>query len=161
MKAFWKSVWVSVLLALVHLAQAACPTWPTTERFRFDGAEVTDLRTGLVWARCSVGQTWNGSTCQGDAIATFTHEGAFLYAKDLTGWRLPTRRELFSLADLGCYKPSIDAEAFPNTPSIRFWTSTPYVPAPASAWMVIFDEGVVFRVGRYFPAAIRLVRTSQ
>lgn len=36
---------------------AACPSYATAERFQIsaDGTEVTDLQTGLTWARCSEG----------------------------------------------------------------------------------------------------------
>ncbi len=32
-----------------------------------------------------------------------------------SGWRLPTRRELFSIVDYGAYDPPIDLNYFPNT----------------------------------------------
>ncbi|MCX8521150.1 MAG: DUF1566 domain-containing protein, partial [Rhodoferax sp.] len=82
-------------------AQADCPTWPTADRFNQNGAEVTDRRTGLVWARCSLGQSWNGSTCTGTA-STHTHEQALAQAQTAnvggaSGWRLPNVKELASL----------------------------------------------------------------
>lgn len=64
-----------------------------------------DKTTGLYWDRCSVGQTWDGETCQGeplelnwydaqDYVAKFTNEktkGGF------TDWRVPTIEELSSI----------------------------------------------------------------
>lgn len=29
---------------------------------------VTFQSNGLIWQKCSVGQTWNGETCSGEAI---------------------------------------------------------------------------------------------
>lgn len=61
-----------------------------------------DPQTGLYWDRCSVGQTWNGTTCTGQAIelnwqdardyvATFTNQQA---KGGYSDWRLPTIEEL-------------------------------------------------------------------
>lgn len=30
-----------------------------------DGTEIRDLQTTLIWQRCSVGQTWGGTRCEG------------------------------------------------------------------------------------------------
>ena len=143
---------------------ATCPSWPTAERFEFvaNGAEVRDKHTGLVWARCSVGQVWSGGTCIG-STSGFAHEAAVAYAATQSGWRLPNRRELFSVADKGCWGPSIDITAFPATPSTYFWTSSPYVGRSLEAWGVIFDGGIVNNHygGRGSSFAVRLVRASQ
>lgn len=64
-----------------------------------------DPKTGLMWDRCSVGQSWNGTTCTGEAIklnwqdakdyvAKFTNEQA---KGGYTDWRLPTIEELSSI----------------------------------------------------------------
>ena len=31
------------------------------------GTEIRDLQTTLIWQRCSVGQTWGGTRCEGSA----------------------------------------------------------------------------------------------
>lgn len=142
-------------------ASAACPSWPTSERFTINGEEVTDKRTGLVWARCSVGQSWNSSTCTGTAT-TMTHEAALAYAQSRNGWRLSNVKELASLADKGCQNPAIDNVAFPNTPSKWYWSSSPYVENAAVTWMVLFYDGYVFGNNRGSAyGAVRLVRVSQ
>ncbi len=62
---------------------------------------VTDSKTHLIWMRCSLGQTWTGSTCQGTA-AKFTFQQAldkargFSYA-GYSNWRVPTIKELNTL----------------------------------------------------------------
>lgn len=151
---------MALLVGWMTEAQAACPSWSTLDRFTLNGAEVTDKRTGLVWARCSVGQTWNGSTCSGSA-STYTHEAALAYAQSQSGWRLPNRRELFSLADRGCASPAIDGMAFPNTPSSLYWSSSPSVGNSSYAWYVSFYDGYVYYGNRYYGYAVRLVRASQ
>jgi Protein of unknown function (DUF1566) len=143
-------------------ATAGCPNWPTANRYSFNanGSEVTDQRTGLVWARCNAGQTWSGSTCINSA-STFTHAGALQYAATQAGWRLPNKRELFSLADKSCSNPAIDSVAFPTTPSAFFWTSSTLVGNSDDAWFVYFGDGYVGSSGRYNSYHVRLVRISQ
>lgn len=64
-----------------------------------------DPKTGLYWDRCSVGQSWNGTTCTGtplglnwqdaqDYVKKFTNEQA---KGGYTNWRLPTIEELSSI----------------------------------------------------------------
>lgn len=64
-----------------------------------------DPKTGLMWDRCSVGQSWNGTTCTGEAIK-LTRQDAQDYVKKFTNeqakggytdWRLPTIEELSSI----------------------------------------------------------------
>lgn len=148
------------LMGFVWTAQAACPTAPG--RFVTNGAEVTDSQTGLVWARCSVGQSWSGSACTG-SYSTHTHEQALALANASDGWRLPNKRELGSLADRGCQNPSIDSTAFPNTISTWYWTSTPYVEnfsVTLNAWHVTFTDGFILSSGRGSRYAVRLVRAT-
>ena len=121
------------------------------------GTEVTDTKTGLIWQRCSAGQSWDGSTCAGSAT-TYTHEQALAYAKKQTGWRLPTVKELSSLADKGRSNPAIDTTAFPATASNWYWTSSPVVGRPGYAWVVSFSNGHVYYDGRSSTYHVRLVR---
>lgn len=64
-----------------------------------------DPKTGLYWDRCSVGQSWNGTTCTGtplklnwqdapDYVKKFTNEQA---KGGYTNWRLPTIEELSTI----------------------------------------------------------------
>lgn len=127
-----------------------------------DGQEVTDSNTGLIWRRCSEGQTWNGSTCTGTAN-TFTHEQALLYAKSQTGWRLPNVKELFSIAKLSNSNPVIES-MFPNTPQDHYWTSSPVVERASwsvlRAWTVSPGGSVYgYALPAYlYPHYVRLVR---
>ena len=153
-----------VLIQYFALAHSACPTWSTGIRFMLNSSEITDRRTGLVWSRCSIGQAWNGINCAGTAN-TYTQESAFQFAATQSGWRLPNRRELFSLADKGCKGPAIDTTAFPNTLLGPYWTSSPDVGLPAAAWYVDFNEGFIrsfgYGIGRSERLPVRLVRSSQ
>ncbi|MFP8778002.1 DUF1566 domain-containing protein [Hydrogenophaga sp. RWCD_12] len=99
----------------------SCPS--STSRFVPNGSEALDTESGLTWSRCSVGQTWSGSTCVGDA-SLLTHEEALAMAPD--GWRLPNAKELASLVDWGCSVPAIDRTVFPATTPAPYWSSTPW-----------------------------------
>jgi hypothetical protein len=101
-------------------------------------------------------------------------------------WRLPTIRELQSLVVCstgfknrtenvnvndggeplkdGCNdgpnKPTIDTGRFPQTPAVRFWSSSVY--DDLSAWYIYFVSGYVLNYGyRHYAYAVRLVRASQ
>lgn len=157
-------VFLAMTLSLMGTtaAQAACPSVSTASRYSFNAAgdEVTDSKTGLVWARCSVGQSWDGSACTG-TVSGHTHEQAMSLAQAASGWRLPNVKELTSIADKGCRSPAIDSAAFPNTPSSWFWTSSSYLSIAGDAWGVLFDYGLIRHLYRVNSQAVRLVRASQ
>lgn len=147
------------------LSQATCPTAPG--RFAATGDEVLDRYSGLVWKRCSQGQTWSGTDCTGTAT-THTHEQAMIVAgQTIGGWRLPNIRELSSLSDFGCYSTAqvglaaIDRTAFPRAPRAFTWSTTPYTRvATGNAWGVSFDEGNADARSRTTAGYVRLVRSS-
>ncbi|MBQ0934444.1 Lcl C-terminal domain-containing protein [Ideonella paludis] len=155
-------------LALLTLGtQAACPTWSSASRFELHDSEVIDLRTGLVWQRCSAGQSWNGSTCAGTA-STYSQAEALSLAKQANpsdspaGWRLPNVKELASLADLGCTAPAIDTAVFPGTPAAAAWSATPNATRSNIAWKVDFSQGSVSNLsGIGNPFHVRLVRSAR
>ena len=57
------------------------------------------------------------------------------------GFRLPTMKELESLVDLTMSHPSIDQQAFPNTPGDWFWASSLQGSSSFYAWIVLFADG--------------------
>lgn len=124
-----------------------------------DGSEVTDSKTGLIWQRCSAGQSWSGGTCIGTA-STFTHGGALTYALGQPSWRLPNVKELNSIWDKTKSLPAIDGVVFPGTVPFEYWTSSPYVGNAGFAWFVNFGYGNVDGDG--YPRSnlyhVRLVR---
>lgn len=143
---------------------------------------VTAINTKLVWQRCSIGQSWTGSSCSGRA-QSFTWDDAMNQAKD--GWRLPTLDELDTLVicssgqrdpstrPSGRYvagvmgecrdnftRPTINQLAFPNTPSSLYWSSLPNTRYSARAWHVGFHNGVVRDNLKSSGGSVRLIRTA-
>jgi hypothetical protein len=142
-------VTLSLLLGLVGTVQAQ-------HRFNYsiDGSEVTDVRTGLIWRRCSEGQSWSSSTCTG-VPSLYTHEAALAHTKIQVGWRLPNVKELSSLVDRSVVNPGIDLLIFPATPAGAYWTASP---SGGGALYVDFLYGAVSSNSRVGTFRVRLVR---
>lgn len=89
---------------------------------------VTDLATGLVWQKCSWGQT--GSDCSGSSVSFVTWSVALNNCNGLSlssrTWRLPNIAELRSILDLTKTSGAlIDSNVFPATSSTSYyWSST-------------------------------------
>ena len=91
---------------------------------------VTDRVTGFIWDRMATDMTMNHA----DAVFYCSGRGS--------KWRLPTRIELVSLVDFTVPNPGPTINpAFPDTPATVFWTSSPNLGNPMSAWGVFFDIG--------------------
>ncbi len=149
------------------------------DRYRDNGdGTVTDVRTGLQWMRCSLGQTRQDGTCTGEA-EKYTWQAALDAAKAYgSGWRVPTWGELLTLIycssdqpktwnDTGekCggdyNSPAIYQAAFPNTPAMGFWSSSVYGYVPNSALLVSFSYGHYFSNPRTYDYPVRLVRDGR
>lgn len=125
---------------------------------------VTDPDLGLIWMRCSLGQTWQDDTCKGDASELNWQQAlqaahGYQYANQL-GWRVPNIKELASLTDRDCVRPAINQLYFPNTSSDDYWTSTPSVIDPQRAWVVAFFNSSNSLKDKKLFVFTRLVRTA-
>ena len=176
--------WVSTL------AKDLAPHWRKfivliNGRYRDNGdGTVTDTQTNLQWMRCALGQSWDGSSCVGEATG-LQWEAAQQAAKNCAfaeqrDWRLPTIKELETLVYCSSGKrsakdsngkggacegsferPTIDRQAFPNCPSSYFWSGTAYAPNPAGAWGVGFYDGYPYAFFQSYSNHVRLVRSGQ
>jgi len=122
--------------------------WPSP-RFTDNGNKtVTDNLTGMIWIKdanapgpgaCSPGtsKTWKQSL---DYVACL-NKNNYLGHND---WRLPNRKELFSLVDRSEYKPSMPAgHPFTNVQSTYYWSSSTLAVSTGSAWFVSMGFGYV------------------
>lgn len=130
----------------------------SSERYALKGEIVVDNATHLVWARCSVGQTWSESSgeCKGDPLKT-TYDKA-TGASHPVGWRLPTPGELKTIVVEDCENPSINTQIFPGTVPDPYWAID-----DEGCWIVNFGPGVTYGPNSYLcgygnVSAVRLVR---
>ena len=140
------------------------------------GDVVLDTVTGLEWQRCSLGQTWDGRTCVGEA-GIYTWNEAHHVAGQMNNWRLPTIDELRTLTYCSsgqparfsngqmCQgdhrRPTIVAEAFPNTPTSYFWSASPVAGHSGRVWHIDFNDGGGNWNLRSLNRRVRLVRGGQ
>ena len=113
---------------------------------------VTDNSTGLMWERAT-------------APGTYNWKEALAYCDNLTlagysDWRLPTVKELQSIADYSRYNPAIDNATFPYTLADSYWSSTSDYYSKSMAWIVNFSRGIMTRLNKggsshFFVRAVR------
>ena len=131
-------------------------------QYRINGdGTVTDTKTGLMWKRCSEGQS--GDSCSGEATKYKWEDAMSKVRSDVSfaghsDWRTPTIEELRTLvycsngtpqeeawghycrgkdSKAGTYqKPTINQIAFPNTPAYWYWSSSPVAGYDNYAWSV-------------------------
>ena len=140
---------------------------------------VTLKTTGLMWQRCSVGQTWTGETCKG-VSTEMSWDDAMKSTSNFAGhkdWRMPTKVELEGLVFCSDNKtktlgkeeggfictgsstsPTINTTYFPNTPSVWFWSSSPSAYFSGYAWLVYFYGGYSNDYDKSYYFHVRLVR---
>lgn len=140
--------------------------WDPNGHYQYspDGAQVHDTTTNalLIWRRCVEGMSWTGTGCTGTPLL-FTHEQSLQWAMQqaaATGqpWRVPSVKEQNWLVQRTINSPPIDHGAFPDTPRIQMWTSSPETRQPSLAWEIDFLVGEIHAVPRTEQHALRLVR---
>ena len=176
-----RKLWITLALTLnlsvicgTALAQTCVSSIPDSapdSRYQMNAdGTVVDLQTGLMWMRCSMGQTWDSQqkACTGDTTS-YTWQEALGEVQTLdqgtgfagyTDWRLPNIRELTSITRFRCNDPAINSSAFPDTPSTYYWTSTPAASRYGQGWVVGFETGQATFAYYTNTGPIRLVRAG-
>jgi hypothetical protein len=120
------------------------------KRYTWTNDVVTDHQTGRSWQRVAPSSKydWLGAKdyCPQVMLGGFSD------------WRLPTLEELKTIVDTSKQDPAIDGDAFPNTPSSVFWTSTPDTSNSRYAWGVYFVTGGSYWGGTTGAYWVRCVR---
>ena len=126
---------------------------------------VTHKKTGLMWQRCAVGQTWINSICSGSAL-TMPYNSAITQASTLAGygdWRVPTLNELITILEYKNHSPTINNSLFPNT-DFGFWywstTNSSFYRNFDYVWVLSFNDGGYTVDSKISSNAVRLVRTA-
>jgi hypothetical protein len=97
-------------------------------RYALDPEVVGDVATGLRWQRQPSGPSTLAeatATCQGLSLGGFP-----------SGWRVPTIKELLTLADL--WGGGVDGLAFPSAPAGAYWSSSFVAAGGGAVWSVDF-----------------------
>jgi hypothetical protein len=173
---FLALVLAAILAAGIAQAQQSCPAgYPlNTPDSDFDdvgNGTVRHIPTGLIWKRCSEGQIWDGTTCQGSSDI-YTWQQAFQRADAVNAgsqgwnagqidWRVPNQKELSSIVERGCSNPNINLSQFPATSPSVFWSGSPIAGDAGMAWNVHFDGGYDGLDSRLNASQVRLVRVGQ
>lgn len=120
--------------------------WPSP-RFDARGSAVIDRLSGLMWTRdaglTEFPQTWSEAL---DFVAKMNRDAACNYQD----WRLPGRRELFSLVSHARINPALPAGApFENVFAGYYWTATTCSRLKDQAWYVHLGGGRIYRGMKY------------
>ena len=124
---------------------------PGVRRFETGAVEVVvDPGTRLMWQRKSSPEQldWEGAQRYCDCLSLAGYDD----------WRLPTRIELVSLVDYRRQEPSIDTDAFPDTPSTWYWSASPVAGDSVEAWYLSFMDGNTHEAARDVTYGVRCVR---
>jgi len=161
----------SFLLILSTKVIASCSenieqSTPNSRFSLHDNATLTDNKTSLIWMRCSIGQSWDGSECIG-SLDAFNWQGAINRAASTNfanydDWRLPNIQELASIIEVACSNPSINESVFSNIGFTSYWSSSSFAGFSSYAWYINFYNDAQSRAqskssGYY----VRLVRGGQ
>ena len=119
---------------------------------------VLDKHTGLIWTKNTslsvFPMTWNEAL---NFIKELNHSELFGHSD----WKLPNRKELFSLMSHETVNPSLPpAHPFINVFTGYYWTSTSCARLPNQAWYIHLGGARVFKGMKYSSYMVWPVRNS-
>lgn len=130
---------IVILLGSASASAQTCnsdlPLSAPDTRYLIKGETVVDNWTGLEWARCGVGQSWDGVTCT-EEETTGDWQWALQKVEEInllnsfsgsSAWRLPNTKEFNSVVEHACYGPALNEEIFPSRGAYGYWTGQPSV----------------------------------
>jgi len=142
-------------------------TTPTDRFVQNDNGTVEDSLTGLMWMRCSIGQTYNSETASCDSDAKqMTWKEALQTAKstqfaDFSDWHVPDFKQLAGMVERQCVNPAVNKVLFPNTPPENYWTNTTSIDVGDHAWAYAFYSGKNNLKSKNADIYVRLVRYAK
>ena len=159
---------LSFNIAAAQTCYDGVDTTTPTDRFTINAdGTVSDSETGLMWQRCSYGQTYNTETqlCEG-STPSLTWQEALRGAKndttaDYDDWQMPNIKELASILEHSCTEPSINEDVFLGTKLQNYWSNTSGVSTMSSAWVYQFDSGLNSLHAKTSNVYLRLVRYEE
>lgn len=156
-----KNTWAQQTAAI---CPAGLPSTAASSNFIvLSGGEVLHSASNLIFMQCSLGQTFDGTTCIGEPTP-YTWQQALQVSlqTEFNGsknWRVPNVKELSVITERACVRPSINDSIFPNTSPDDYWTSTPSIRAQNAAWAVAFTNASHSSRLQSRNLFVRLVRT--
>lgn len=166
---------IFLILMLSMSAQAEQICRPETirastpvENFQVDELVVSDRTTGLMWQRCFVGLS--GADCRQGELRAMSWPAALQHAEQVNrdggfagfhNWRLPSIKELATIAEVQCANPALNRLLFPNAPAVQVWSSSPYNLYPHYSWFFDFRDLTTSNLERFKPFAVILVRSIE
>lgn len=119
--------------------------WPSPRFTDKDDGTVLDNLTGLIWlknASCATdAMNWSSALTY---VATLAEGSCSLSDGSSAGnWRLPNRRELFSLVDSTGYNPALPSGHPFTSVQGYYWSGTTYIGDTSRAWYLYLYFGEV------------------
>jgi pimeloyl-ACP methyl ester carboxylesterase len=159
-----------IMLGSPQLFAAPAPVWETGQKTSYYGGDDGDLERGVAWPSPRFADYGNGTVMDNLTGLMWTKNAnlpngymnwqqALNYVAGMNAgtypnygyhdWRLPNRKELFSLTDHSQYNPALPAgHPFTNVQATYYWSSTTVAYNPGSAWIVHMWNGYVSSVGK-------------
>lgn len=127
------------------------------KRFKSYGGTVADLYTGLVWSRDAAPSefplAWREALDFVQSLNTAGFGGC-------TDWRLPNRRELFSLLSHSRINPALPAgHPFENVFPGYYWSASTCARLPDQAWYLHLGGAKIYRGMKHASCMVWPVRT--
>jgi hypothetical protein len=149
---------------LHYVRCVSSPTNPTLTNFTdLSNGTVRENTTNLVWQKCAIGQTYDGTTCTG-THSTMDWSASLQACNSLTlagrTWRVPSLRELRTLRNYGRNSPTIDIGFFPNTPNASFPSSSSWSFGLNMMNRLVMSDGGVNAIQKIELNAVRCVSTG-